>query len=175
MTSPTEISARAPVRENIKIPLYRVELAPQRSTTARNINTAIMVFALVALPLAAMFTVIGAWPVAVFVALDVVLLFAALRLHFWFGRDREVISITHDAFKVERLPAWGRAKSWSVDTHWLAVDIEEISEGRNKLFVGTKEEKAEIGRFLTADEKVLLAAELRTRLERMWTIRHETT
>lgn len=162
-----------PTRENLKIPLYRAVLEPQRSTSVRNINLAIVIFALVSLPLCAMFTAIGAWPVAIFIAIDVVLLFAALRLHFWFGRDREVISITHDAFSVERVPAWGRKKTWSIDTHWLKVEIFEVSEGTNRLYVGTKEERAEIGRFLTADEKVHLAVELRERLERMWTIRHE--
>lgn len=174
MEAPDKSPGRPPVRENLKIPLYRAVIEPQRSASVRNINTAIMLFALASLPFCAMFTVMGAWPVSIFVALDIVLLFAALRLHFWFGRDREVISITHDAFSVERRPAWGRTRTWSVDTHWIKVEIVEISEGRNKLIVGTKDNRTEIGKFLTADEKVSLAVELRERLQRMWTIRHET-
>ncbi|MEQ8667221.1 MAG: DUF2244 domain-containing protein [Rhodospirillales bacterium] len=145
-------------------PLYQAVLEPHRSASARNINTAIIVFALAALPLSLIFSVIGAWPVSIFIGLDVVLLFAALRLHFWFGRSREVITITHDLLTVERIGAGGRRRTWAASPHWMKVVVTELDDDRNRLELRTRDNRTEIGRFLNADEKVALARELRGKL-----------
>ena len=147
--------------------LYRAVLEPQRSASTRNINTAIIVFALASLPVSLVFGVLGAWPVSVFVGLDVVLLAAALRLHYWGGRSREVITITHDAFTVERIGALGRTRTWAAQPHWLKVELTTIDDDRNKLELRARDKRTEIGRFLMADEKKLLADELRDRLRQL--------
>jgi len=145
--------------------LYQVVLEPQRSASSRNINTAIIVFALASLPLSAMFTMVGAWPVAVFIGLDVLLLAAALRLHFWHGRSHEVVTITQDLLTVDRIGALGRrTRAWEAQPHWLKVEVKRIDEDRNRLMLRSRDRRVEIGRFLTAEEKSLLALELRDKL-----------
>ena len=144
--------------------LYQAVLEPHRSASARNINTAIIVFALAALPLSLMFSVMGAWPVSIFIGLDVILLFAALRLHFWFGRKREIITITHDLLTVECIGATGRTRTWAASPHWMKVVVTELNDDHNKLELRTRDSRAEIGRFLNADEKLDLAQELRGKL-----------
>lgn len=165
-----ETPARPETRERHAVPLYRAEIAPQRSASMRNINTAIILFALAALPFCTMFTVMGAWPVAIFVGLDVVLLAAGLRLHFWLGRSREVITITRDVFTVERIGATGRKRAWSASPHWLRIELTEIDDERIRLEVRERDNRTEVGRFLGTGEKIDLAEELSDRLRRlkMW-------
>lgn len=151
---------KTPTRTGHSVPLYQAIVEPQRSTSARNINIAIIIFALASLPVSAVFTALGAWPVAIFIGLDVVLLAAAMRLHFWLGRAHEVITITREVFVLERIAASGHRRVWQAPPHWLRVDLSETGDRRTVLEVRERNNRVEIGRLLTTEERGALARDL---------------
>jgi uncharacterized membrane protein len=103
-----------------------------------------------------------AWPVFGFLGLDVVLAFAAFWLNNRQAEAREQIVVEgdevifiHSDKKGERRRAFNR--------RWMRVEL-EVDEARElvgRLFLISHGKRSEVGRFLGAEEREMLARELR--------------
>lgn len=144
--------------------LFRAVLKPRRSTTPQHLNTIILIFAVISVPMSVVFAFLGAWPVAGFMGLDLILLAVFLRYHHWAGRAREIIELSHEVLLVKRNDLWGRQRSWRFDPHWLRVHVEELDEHRIRLELRLRNRVVQIGSFLSREEKASLAATLREKL-----------
>ncbi len=114
------------------------------------------------------FLTIGAWPVAGFFALDVLLIYGAFKLNYRAGRQQETIEINGEELKITRITPKGQSKSWLFNRYWVRVehvdDPEEEYEN-NPLILASHGRTLEIASFLSRDEKCAFSNALRDALK----------
>jgi len=116
------------------------------------------------IPTGVIFAFVGAWPVLGFMGGELMLLYAALR----FGQRQcgvvERISISPTTLTVERVDHWGALQTWSFPPQWLRVELDDAGRRDNRLNLRSHGKSLTIGRFLTPDERLEVAATLRREL-----------
>ena len=111
------------------------------------------------------FVIAGAWPVFGFLALDVVLVYLALKMNYHEARRYETVTLTDEELTVRKIEPSGRRRTFRFQPYWLQVDLDDPPGPGSELMLRTHGVALEIGKFLTADEKADLAHALRTELE----------
>jgi uncharacterized membrane protein len=132
-------------------------LTPHRSLSQRGFARLLGGFALLNMAISIGFIVSGAYPVVVFLALDVLLLWLAFRMNYKAGLEEERIQVARQYLHVSRRDPRGRFAHWVVSPLWAKVTTDEasvrISSAGKTLLVGgflSPEEREEFSRALTA-------------------------
>ncbi len=112
------------------------------------------------------FSFIGAWPIAGFYGLDVLLIYAAFRWSYRQGRLRETIRLTDDVLEVVRVWPGGRRQEMTFQPYWVRVDLLDPEDHHSRLRVSSHGKGMEIGSFLSPEEREDLAQALQTALRR---------
>lgn len=147
--------------------VYSAVLRPHRSAGARTIRRVILFVFTVLFGASLIFLAIGAWPVAPFMGLEVLLLMVALRLNDRAGHVYEAINLTQAALTVRRVDHWGNRREYSFPPHWLQVNLEEPPSRQTPLELRSHGRSLIIGAFLLPEERLQLARALRRELSRL--------
>ncbi|MEQ9360470.1 MAG: DUF2244 domain-containing protein, partial [Rhodospirillales bacterium] len=130
--------------------------------TLKSVNTLMWILAVVWVPVAGLFTVVGAWPVLPLMGGEVLLLYGLLRLNLRRGREVETIAVTARELRVERISHWGTSRHWTFQPQWLQVIVDHPPRGRRAdLVLRSHGRSLAIGRFLTLEEKTGVAERLK--------------
>ena len=141
--------------------LFDVRLVPHRSLTAGNFRILIMVFAAAGVFTSVPFVVMGAWPVAGFMGLDVAILYLAFRVNFDAARAYEHILVTPLELLLSKVSAKGSRRDFRFHPAWTRLDKVEHEEfGVMHVALRSRGRSVEIGGFLGADAKADLASGL---------------
>ncbi len=143
-------------------PSTTVELYPYRALSRRGFTILMTCIVFVSFVAGIAFLLMGAWPVFGFFGLDVVLIWWAMKRNYKDARCREEITISRDEIIVRRFAA---NKPDSIERFvrpWARIHLEEdlARELIGKLFVTTREARAEVGSFLSPNDRKSLAAAL---------------
>jgi uncharacterized membrane protein len=144
--------------------LQRIELAPNCSLSPQGARLFVGGLATVTFGIAIFFAAQGLWPILPFAGLEIGLLAWAVRSSMRRGAEREVILVSDAEVVVER-----RGPSGSLRTvfprHWARVTLRGPLRAQHlsRLTIESHGRACEVGRFLTDDERLRLAA----RLERL--------
>lgn len=115
-------------------------LRPNRALSRRAFQALILAFVGLNLAVATIFVLQGAYPVLVFLALDVALVWWAFRVNYRDGRLTERVQVAADRIHIAREPARGAADHWIVSPHWARVrsepDAVAIAAGGRSVAVG---------------------------------------
>jgi uncharacterized membrane protein len=145
---------------------FTAVLTPYRSLGRRGF--VILMSILIALNFAAgsAFFAIGAWPVAPFMGLDVLLVWWAFRLNYVDAKRAERIEITPHELILDRMGPDGKAEQKRFTRGWVQVDLErdEARDLIGRLFLRSHGAATEIGRFLSAEDRQAFAKVLSARL-----------
>ena len=145
---------------------WQATLTPHRSLTRQGFLTVMMLVAAINLLVGGLFVAIGAWPVAGFAGLDILLIWWAFRVNFADARQMERISITEHELVLERVRKDKAEEQQRFVRRWVRVELEEDQEreliGRLMLVSGPT--RISIGDFLAPDERRTLAAALKSAL-----------
>jgi uncharacterized membrane protein len=106
------------------------------------------------------FLMAGAWPVFGFFGLDVLLVYLAFRVNYRSGRIYEMLRLTRDELSVRRVFPSGTSKSWSFQSYWLRVEMDDPPRPDSVLALSSHGNSLAIGAFLTPDEKLEVARAL---------------
>jgi len=141
-------------------------LSPNRSLSRTAFALVLGGFALVNLVVAIGFVLAGAFPVAGFMGLDVVLLGGAFVWNYREGQAHERVVVAADRLHVARHTPAGAADHWIVNPHW--VHIESAAAAVSLAAAGTS---LPVAAFLSPRERddfavALGAAVVRARAER---------
>lgn len=120
--------------------------------------------ALVSAGLGAAFVLAGAWPVAGFMGLDVLLLAFAFRVCRRRSRHCELIRLDDNGLHVRKVRPDGRFADWRFDPYWVRVRLDEPPRPNSPLVLSASGQTLRIGQFLTAEERQGLAQALRSAL-----------
>lgn len=143
--------------------VWQATLTPHRSLTRQGFLTVMGLVIAVNLVVGGMFMAMGAWPIAGFAGLDVLLVWWAFRANFAAARRLERISITDHELVLERLRENQPPEQQRFVRRWVRVELEEDREreliGRLSLVSGAN--RVPVGDFLAPDERKTLASALR--------------
>jgi uncharacterized membrane protein len=111
------------------------------------------------------FVLAGAWPVAGFFGLDVLLLYLAVRYSRRQSLRREFIRLDASGLHVRRVDADGVQREWRFEPYWVRVDMDDPPRRDSFLTLATHGLRLRVGSFLTPEERLNLARELRIALQ----------
>jgi uncharacterized membrane protein len=141
--------------------IFAVRLHPHRSLTKRNFHILIMVFSGMSFFATLPFVIIGAWPVAGFMGLDVALLYLAFRANFRAARAYEDVRVTPIELRLAKVSPKGVKAEWHFHPSWVRLHREEHEEfGVQKLALVSRGQSVEVGNFLGPEEKARFASGL---------------
>lgn len=138
--------------------LFSQTLVPHRSLSKRGLTWLLMAFAGIGLGISLPFFWLGAWPVAGFFGIDVLLLYVAFRANMRSARAYEQILLTHVELLFRKVSAKGQARFWRFNPGWVRLHTEAHEEfGIQKVALIQGQRQVEVGRFLGAAEKEAFA------------------
>jgi uncharacterized membrane protein len=145
---------------------FDATLVPHRSLSRRGFR--LLIGALVAANLVIGIPVflLGAWPVVGFMGLDVALVAILFRLNYRSGRLTETLRLTDSTLTVTRIDPEGLIEETRLDPYWLRIDMDDPPEHDSHLTLISRGTRLVVGRFLTPEERLELAQELRAALVR---------
>ena len=99
------------------------------------------------------FMALGAWPVAGFFGLDVLVLWLAFKLNYRAGRQFEVIELGADALVVTRVSPSGLRQAFDFNPYWVRLHLDETVDGRTRLRLKLHARELIFGGFLNDEER----------------------
>lgn len=112
------------------------------------------------------FFLAGAWPVAGFAGLEILLLYIAFKLNYRSGRVSEHLRLTDDGLEVVRIAPNGRRSRILLEPGWLQVKMDDPPQHNSQLVVSTQGKGLILGSFLTPGERLEVAKELQAAIDR---------
>ena|SRR5436190_11899621 len=142
---------------------FRATLRPYRSLSRKGF--VILMAVLIGLNFAAgtAFYLLGAWPIAPFLGLDVALVWWAFRKSYSEALKEERIEVTEHELVLRRFDHDKQREELHFTRGWVQVELEEdrARELIGGLYLRFRGERTEIGRFLGAHERQAFAGLLR--------------
>lgn len=141
--------------------IFSARLTPHRSLTRNHFRLLLIIIGAAGLFTALPFVILGAWPVAGFMGLDVVLIYLAFRANFRDARAYEDVTLTPLELHLAKVSAKGARADWRFNPSWVRLEKEEDEEfGLQRLCVASRGSQVEIAHYLGPDDKARFATEL---------------
>ena len=122
-------SANAELEEDPSLRrILAVRIYPHRSLTKRNFHILMMLFSLVSFATTMPFVLVGAWPIAGFMGLDVLLFYLAFRANFRAARAYEDVRVTPMELCLAKVSPRGVRAEWRFNPSWVRLDREDHEE-----------------------------------------------
>lgn len=138
--------------------ILSVRLYPHRSLTRRNFHILMMLFSAISFATTLPFVLLGAWPVAGFMGLDVALFYFAFRANFRAALAYEDVRVTPIELWLAKVSPKGQKAEWRFNPSWVRLDREDHVEfGTQRLALVSRGQSVEIAHFLGPDEKAHFA------------------
>ena len=133
---------------------FVAELRPHRSLDSRGFIILMGLISVICFVSGMMFWIIGAWPVFLFMGLDVLIIYVAFRINYRDGQIRERISVKRDELKISKYDSQGRMKEFVFNPFWTKLNIDRHKEyGINQMWIADRETQIGIGSFLNRKER----------------------
>lgn len=130
-------------------PDFFAELTPHRSLGRNGFLLLMLLVGSTCFVSGIMFLVIGAWPVFVFMGLDVLIIFLAFKINYRDGRAKERVSIAREELRVEKIDPAGRVKEHVFNPYWSRFVVDRHEEyGITKMEIASQGNSLMIGSFL---------------------------
>lgn len=142
-------------------------LEPPRSLSPSGFDRLMLVLGVFALVSSLVFTAMGAWPVAGFMGLDVLLVWFVFRQCFRAQEARTYVRVTAETIDVRRVDAKGRERRATLPAHFARIE-----EDGAALSIAHAHKRYAIGDHLTPAERQSFARRLREALNEARRERH---
>ena len=141
-------------------------LRPSPPLAPRALLWILAIVAAINIAFALNFALRGAWPIAPFLGLDVLLLGWAFRASSIAAKKMEHVKLTTDLLSVERIFPKKPVRAWSFNPYWVRVRMDDPPEHGSQLELWSHGKFLRIGQFLAPDERARFAGVLRAALLR---------
>jgi len=145
---------------------WQATLTPHRSLTRQGFLAVMLMVVAVNFVVGGLFVALGAWPVAGFAGLDILIIWWAFRANFADARQMERISITDHELILDKVRKDKAQEQQRFVRRWVRVELEEDREreliGRLLLVSGGR--RVPVGEFLAPEERKTLAVALKSAL-----------
>ncbi len=149
-------------------PVWRVRLWPHRSLSPGGFRWIMgLTAAGLSLPLIALAPTGASLALAPYAVAAFGMLWLFLKLSYLTGRVTEDLFLWPDAIAVERREPLGAVKRWFANPYWVDIDTTDTPTIEKYLTLRGGGRRIELGTFLTPEERVELADELRSRINKL--------
>ena len=145
---------------------FHALLYPNRSLSSDGFKKVLGLVVLVNLTNGLVYFTLGAWPVAFFCGLDILIVWLAFQASYVSGRRHERIMLTNDALWVSRVLPSGHETRWRLDPLAARVVIERPVRHETQARIVQRGRTLIVGSFLSPAERGELADALDTALKR---------
>ena len=146
---------------------FHALLYPNRSLSPDGFKRVLGLVVVVNLINAFVYVSVGAWPVAFFCGLDILIVWLAFQASYVSGRRHERIMLTEDALWVSRVLPSGHETRWRLDPRAARVRIERPLRHETQARIVERGRTLVVGSFLSPKERGELADALDTALRRL--------
>jgi uncharacterized membrane protein len=143
---------------------FRAILLPHRSLGRKGFIVLMSAVSAVSFITGVAFYMLGAWPMAGFCALDVLLIYGAFRLNYRAARLHELVELNESELRLTRVYPSGRSQSWTFNPYWVRLELEEHETQADRLSLKSHGRVLIFGNFLSDEEKRGFATALTTAL-----------
>lgn len=141
--------------------LFSARLEPHRSLTRRQFHWLLAVIGATSFCATLPFVMMGAWPVAGFMGLDVLAVYVAFRASFRSARAYEDVEVTTLELLLAKVSARGARAEWRFNPSWVRLERQEHVEfGTQRLDLVARASRIEVASFLGPDAKGRFADDL---------------
>lgn len=134
--------------------LFAADVTPHRSLGGVGFVAVMAALGGASLVLALIFLAAGAWPVAAFLGLDVVLVYFALKVNFRRAAAREEVEVTPSALNVRRISHRGELAEFTLNPLWVKLHREVDPDfGTQRLLLVSRGRSHPIAQCLSPEEK----------------------
>ncbi len=135
-------------------PVFEALLTPHRSLGRRGLVVLISIVTVVTIVHAVLFALAGAWPVAGFFGLDLLLLCGALGLNYRAARAREIVRVSRTDLSISKVAPSGRTRDYRFNPFWARFQVSRHDEiGITRMNVSGGGRSTDIGGFLNPDDR----------------------
>lgn len=145
---------------------FEAVLYPNQPPPARSLVVLLAAVFGVAIGTSIGFLLAGAWPVVGFMGVELVLLAVCLIWARRVARYAEHIRLDDHGLHIKTTSGNRTLRSWRFEPYWTRVQLDETRPGETALRLSAKGRTLTIGRFLNAQERTDVAAELEAALRR---------
>jgi uncharacterized membrane protein len=139
-------------------PVFAAVIRPHRSLGPKGFRTVMTLCGLVMAGAAIPFAVLGLWPVACFLGLDLIALYVAFRVSFRSGRSFEEVVLTPIELLFRRVGHRGERREWRFNPLWTKLAHEADEEfGLQRLALVSRGQEVVIARALSPPERETFA------------------
>ena len=141
--------------------LFATRLHPHRSLTAAQFRTLLVCVAAASFVATVPFVIMGAWPVAGFMGLDVLGVYIAFKVNFRAARAYEDVEVTTVELLLAKVDPKGLRAEWRFNPSWVRLERKEhIEFGMQRLDLVARGRRIEVASFLGPDAKERFADDL---------------
>ncbi len=141
--------------------LFATRLRPHRSLTQPQFHRLLVAVGAISFCVTLPFVIMGAWPVAGFMGLDVLLVYVAFKANFRAARAYEDVNVTPIELSLAKVSPKGDRSEWHFNPSWVSLHKDTNEEyGVQRVAVVSRGRSVEIGKFLGPDEKAVVARDL---------------
>lgn len=145
-------------------PAFRAVLTPHRSLSPVGFVILMTIISVVSFAICIAFVSMGAWPIAGFFGLDVLLIYYGFRANYRSGQAFETVEITPRSVTITRVDPKGRSETFDFNTYWARLKLREDPSGRTHLSLVSHGKAFPFGIFLSDDDRRTLADALEAEL-----------
>lgn len=139
---------------------FHALLYPNRSLSSDGFKRVIALIVGANLLNAIIYFTVGAWPVAFFCGVDILIVWLAFKISYAQGRRHERVMLTDDALWVSRVLPSGHETRWKLSPFWVRLEIKRPVEHDTQLKLIEKGRTLILGSFLSPKERGELASAL---------------
>lgn len=145
--------------------VFSAVLRPHRSLRGAGFIALMLVYGIASFIGGVVFSMMGAWPIVAFFALDVLLLYCAFRVNYGRAAAYEEVTITPSALIVRKVSHRGRAREYVLNPMWVRLDkVEHEEYGIERLALVSRGSHLSVASFLGPEEKATFASAITTAL-----------
>jgi uncharacterized membrane protein len=141
--------------------VFSAVLRPHRSLRNVGFVALMLVYGAVSFVGGIVFSMMGAWPIVGFFALDALLLYWAFRVNYARAAAYEVVTVTPSALTVRKVSHRGRVREYVLNPLWVRLGkVEHEEYGIERLFLVSRGQQLTLAAFLGPDDKATFASAL---------------
>lgn len=141
-------------RAATEAPVFEALLTPHRSLSRNGFIVLMCIVTAMTVAHGAVFALSGAWPVAAFFGLDLLLIAGAFGLNYRAGRAREIVSVTRTELSICKVAPSGRSRDYIFNPFWARFRVSRHDEiGITRMNVSGEGRSTDIGSFLNPEDR----------------------
>ncbi|MGI3898872.1 MAG: DUF2244 domain-containing protein [Janthinobacterium lividum] len=141
--------------------LFSARLRPHRSLNQRQFRVLLCGIGAISFVSTLPFVIMGAWPVAGFMGLDVLAVYVAFKASFRAARAYEDVEVTVVQLTLAKVDPRGLKAEWRFNPSWVRLERQDHAEfGTQRLDLVARADRVEVAGFLGPDAKGRFANDL---------------